>query len=198
MSAGAALTVAGCRHRARWARGLQTWDLRLAGGDIELLEAPNGAGKSTFLRAIVGLQPAAWRTYRRSGAVRFVGPSAGPSPLLRVEEHLALLAARTGIDSDALDRATERWQVDHLRRRFGDGLSAGERRAVAVALALAPRRGPDVIVLDEPTLALDEARRALLDDELLAAAGRGSVLVLADHDPGLRRRFGRSGSEAAP
>jgi ABC-2 type transport system ATP-binding protein len=58
-------------------------------------------------------------------------------------------------------------------------LSHGQRQRVALAAALAGR--PDVIVLDEPTAGLDDEARAALDALLSAAAGRGALVVCADH-----------------
>jgi energy-coupling factor transporter ATP-binding protein EcfA2 len=58
-------------------------------------------------------------------------------------------------------------------------LSHGQRQRVALAAALAGR--PDVVVLDEPTAGLDDEARAALDALLTAAAGRGALVVCADH-----------------
>ena len=58
-------------------------------------------------------------------------------------------------------------------------LSHGQRQRVALAAALAGQ--PDVVVLDEPTAGLDDGARAALDGLLTAAAGRGALVVCADH-----------------
>ena len=58
-------------------------------------------------------------------------------------------------------------------------LSHGQRQRVALAAALAGQ--PDVVVLDEPTAGLDDGARAALDGLLTRAAGRGALVVHADH-----------------
>ncbi len=93
-------------------------------------------------------------------------------------------AGRTAADADgALDRlALERVaNVAHGR------LSQGQRRRVALAIALA--RDPKLLLLDEPHAGLDEQGRAVLDAVVRAAPAEGRTVLLASHELGLARRL---------
>lgn len=139
-----------------------------------VLFGPSGAGKSTALRVIAGLivpdagrVTLAGRTLLDTAAGMAVAPgrrSIGfvtqqPSlfPHLTVREN-----AEFGIHSrppaDRRQRAMEMLRLfgaDALAERRTDGLSGGERQRVALARALAP--APDLLLLDEPLAALDDA-----------------------------------------
>lgn len=85
----------------------------------------------------------------------------------------AVVLARVGL----ADRASQR--VERL--------SAGEAQRVALARALAGARG--LLIVDEPTSRLDEARAAEIAELLAAAAAEGGQTVIcATHDPVLTRR----------
>ena len=187
-----ALVLQGCRYRVRWARDLPVWDVRLRPGAAAHLHAPNGTGKSTFLRAAVGLVPAAWDL--RSGGVparagglprggvlplRYVASGAGVSAGLRLGHQAELAAERYGLGALPADRL-EQWGVADLAGRRGDELSHGEHRAAVLAVALAGT--PEVVVLDEPSVALDIERQDLLIADLHRVLGAGAAVVIASHD----------------
>jgi len=72
--------------------------------------------------------------------------------------------------------------VDELALREFGGLSSGERRRFLIARALAP--DPEVLVLDEPTTALDFAAATALGATLRGLAREGRTLVWVTHHPG--------------
>jgi predicted ABC-type transport system involved in lysophospholipase L1 biosynthesis ATPase subunit len=108
-------------------------------------------------------------------------------PFLSALENVELgLAIRGQRGPDARDRARaalERFGLAGHLDRAPDGLAAGERLRVALARAMAS--GPDLLVLDEPTAALDRHGAAGVA-ALLAGLDDGRVTVLAStHDPAL-------------
>jgi ABC-2 type transport system ATP-binding protein len=163
--------------------------LSLAEGEVLALLGPNGAGKSTAIAVLLGLRApdtGAARLFgldpRRPPARRRVGvvpqETAFP-PTLRVAE-LVDLVRRHYARPDPAPALAARLGLESLLRRQLGGLSGGERRLVAVALAFAGR--PALLVLDEPTTGLDGAtRRRVWDAVRLHAADGGSVLLTTHH-----------------
>jgi ABC-2 type transport system ATP-binding protein len=96
-------------------------------------------------------------------------------PTLRVREVIALVRAHYRAPAP-LEELVERFGLARLAGRQTGGLSSGERRRVALALAFAGR--PRAVLLDEPTTGLDvESRRAIWSHVREFSAGGGSVLL---------------------
>jgi ABC-2 type transport system ATP-binding protein len=161
----------------------------LADGDVLGLLGPNGAGKSTALALLLGLRSPDGGTARlfgldprRPAARRSVGvvPQETAFPqTLRVAELVSLVRRHYPSPAEVGGLA-ERLGLGPLLRRQLGGLSGGERRLVAVALAFAGR--PKLVVLDEPTAGLDaEARARVWSAVHDQAAGGGSVLLTTHH-----------------
>jgi heme ABC exporter ATP-binding subunit CcmA len=167
-------------------------DLDVTAGEIVLLSGPNGAGKTTLLRLLAGLVPlysgaasvlgvdlAADRRSARS-ELALVGHETFCYDDLTVRENLRFWARAGGGDHAAADVALERLeltrQADVAHRR----LSAGQRRRLALAVALA--RNPRLLLLDEPHAALDAEGRAVLDSVVRLAPSEGRTVLLASHE----------------
>jgi ABC-2 type transport system ATP-binding protein len=142
------------------------------------VEGANGVGKSTLLRLVAGVSVPS-----RGRVARAPGLRTGYAP-----EGFAAVAGLTGSgwlrqlgwvrgDGDAGDDVAAALAAP-LERPLA-ALSHGQRQRVALAAALAGR--PDVVVLDEPTAGLDDAARSALVGLLTAVAGRGALVVYADH-----------------
>jgi ABC-2 type transport system ATP-binding protein len=162
--------------------------LEVHGGDVLALLGPNGAGKSTAIAVMLGLRaPDAGQARlfgldpRKPAARRFVGvtPQETAFPLtLRVSEVVELVRRHypRPLPTSLL---YERFELEALARRQLGGLSGGERRRVAVALAFAG--APQLVVLDEPTTGLDRSARGAVWDAIGAHADGGGTVVLTTH-----------------
>lgn len=184
-------------------RGL-TLDLEC--GEISWLFGPAGAGASTLLALASGAAPRHLGGIV-SGRIRTLGadpsapaPLAGrvgqllASPMLQlsgvantVREEVAFTPATLGWPRSriaaSVDRSLGRLAVDHLRDRHPGTLSGGETRRVLLAALAATN--PDLWLLDEPALALDDAGRNQLTTLLREEARRGAAVVVASEDADL-------------
>ena len=174
---------------------LKAVDLTARPGDVHGLLGPNGAGKTTLLRVLLGL------TRRDAGTVRLLGAAldAGPAlpdavagfveapafyPYLSGRANLALLDRLDG--PGARDRAQRVGAVlertglgSHAEAAVG-GYSAGMRQRLGLASALLRR--PRLLLLDEPTSAIDPAGARDVREMVRQLAGGGAAVVFSSHD----------------
>jgi ABC-2 type transport system ATP-binding protein len=118
---------------------------------------------------------------RRRSVRRDVGDApqeVGFPPTLRVREVARLVARHYPAAHDPAD-TLERFGVLDLSARQTGGLSGGQRRRLAVALAFLGR--PRLVVLDEPTAGLDGEGRRAVWSAIDAARRRSSAILLATH-----------------
>jgi heme ABC exporter ATP-binding subunit CcmA len=167
-------------------------DLDVAQGEICLLSGPNGAGKTTLLRLLAGLVPLhSGRAVvcghdlanDRQGARRLlslVGHETFCYDDLTVRENLRFAARAAGAKTTAADAALERLGLARIADVRHGRLSAGQRRRLSLAVALA--REPRLFLLDEPHAGLDPDTRAVLDQLLLDASRDGATVILASHE----------------
>jgi ABC-type polar amino acid transport system ATPase subunit len=190
---------------------LQGVDLHVERGEILALMGLSGGGKTTVLRAVVGLDAF------DAGAIQLQGISLGPGPVppqsrlgaLRravgiVFQFHHLFAHLTSLENvmlapirvqGASREAAERRARDLLESlgvlaRAGAlpaQLSGGEAQRVAIARALAT--DPPLLLLDEPTAALDPARRGEVGELLQGLRAAGRTLLLTTHDHAFVRAF---------
>ena len=178
----------GKRYRRRWA--LSECTFSLPPGRICGLVGANGAGKSTLLRILAGLSAP------DAGSFELLGERPGPGrvawrgvayldqdrPLYRrfsVAETLRAAAALNPVfDEGWAARALDDLGIG-TERRVGT-LSGGQRAQVALTWCLARR--PALLLLDEPTAALDPlARESLVRLLLDAVAENGTTVIVSSH-----------------
>lgn len=174
----------------------------VASGETLGVLGPNGAGKTTLLRAVAGLEPHQGRVVldgtvlddegagihvpperRRCG---FVFQDAALFPHLDVAANVAFgLRAAGGQRAGAREQAAgwlERLRISGLAQRRPSELSGGQAQRVALARALAVR--PSLLLLDEPTAALDATARVEVRRELARELDAfPGVRLLVTHDP---------------
>jgi iron complex transport system ATP-binding protein len=165
------------------------------------LIGPNGAGKSTLLRAIAGLVPYEGSIVlddaevgalgRRELAQRLAFVPQAPllPPEMRVGEyvllgrtpHIGAFGYESQRDFDVADEALARLDLQPLATRPLRTLSGGERQRVVLARALA--QDAPLLVLDEPTAALDVGRQQQVLELVSELRERGELTVIsAMHD----------------
>lgn len=183
-------------------------------GQVVVLAGTSGGGKTTLLRTLLGFVPLASGSIElidTDGAAREIGAvslddwrtvvgwvpqrahlvDGQASDSTSVREALRLGSA----DADdaalllALDQAGVATEVetagglDTVIGADGQGWSVGQRQRLAVARALV--RQPAVLLLDEPTAALDLASEQALVHTIRAAAQRGAIVIAVAHRPAL-------------
>src|SRR3954447_8857946 len=157
-------------------------------GEVVALTAPSGAGKSTLLRACVRLVDSSGSITLDGVNVRSLDPRVlrrrvgfvAQRPVMlpgTVAENLAYgvadpasaaALAAAGLDESFLERDASR-------------LSGGEQAGVAIARALT--RGPEVLLLDEPTTGLDAPLAAAIGAQVRALAQDGPPVCLTSPHP---------------
>lgn len=198
-----ALALRGLVRRFANARGVLGRDgagvtLDVRAGEIVAIVGPSGCGKSTLLRVIAGLDVADAGSIAIDGRDvtraephdRGIGMTFDDGALyehLTVRGNIELGAERAivarGERDAAIAGAAGRAGAGHLLDRRPASLSAGERRRVALARALARR--PSLFLLDEPLTHLDRSARVDLREDLamtIRATGSAALLVTHDHD----------------
>jgi ABC-2 type transport system ATP-binding protein len=166
-------------------RALDGIDLELCPGEVLALLGPNGAGKSTAVSVLLGLRrPDSGRALlhghdpRDPQARRRVGvvlQEIGFPLSLRVHEAVDFVRAHFR-EAASTDVVVDRFGLAGLSDRVALGLSGGQQRRLAVALAFAGTQR--TLFLDEPTAGMDAtARRRLLRDIAVFAADGGAVLL---------------------
>ena len=179
-----------CRVTRRFGRvvALDGVDLEVADGDSFALLGPNGAGKSTALAVALGLRSpdeGVARLYGRDPRLPATRAVVGVTPqetafpaTLRVRELIDLVRSHFARPVPTA-QLVECFGLHRLVGRQLGGLSGGERRVVAVALAFAG--APRLVVLDEPTAGLDAETRGSVWDAIRSHLDDGGTLLLTTH-----------------
>jgi ABC-2 type transport system ATP-binding protein len=152
-------------------------------GELVAVIGPNGAGKTTLLSILAGIQkPDGGTVSRAPREIGWVPQQAALYGKLTVAENLRLFARLEKCPD--VNGAVER-MLDQagLEERAGDPvseLSGGNRQRVNIAIGLLAQ--PDVLLLDEPSAALDPRQRERLWEFILALAERGTTVVYSTHN----------------
>ncbi len=183
-------------------------NLTVAPGELVAVAGPNGSGKTTLIRALVGMVPlasgsvtldgrpiGAWRPVERARRIGFVSQREDNPFAWRVAEMVAFgryawlpaLAPLSAGDREVIGRAMTRADVGHLESRRVDTLSGGEWQRVRIARALAQESR--VLLLDEPTAALDFGHEMEIFELVRELVGEGLAAVVVSHQLNLAARF---------
>ena len=181
---GTAVTLRGLRKSFGDVIAVDGVDLVVAPGEVVALLGPNGAGKTTTIEMLLGLRKPDGGIARvfdldpheavRTGRVGAMMQTGGLVGDVSVREVVHLIASMHAAPL-TVGRALELAGIADLANRKIKTLSGGQRQRVLFALAVVP--DPDLIVLDEPTVAMDvESRRAFWTAMRVLAADGRSVL----------------------
>jgi len=178
-------------------------DLSVAPGEVVMLTGASGSGKSTLL-AVAGLlrSPDGGRVkiagidtagmgatslaHLRNQRLGLVFQSSNLLPSLTAAEQLQIVAHIAGeLDDEARERAAGLLEAVGLAGRVDrlpSQLSGGERQRVGIARAL--MNEPDLLIADEPTASLDDARgRAVMAMLVEQARLAGTAALIVTHNP---------------
>ncbi|MCF2125385.1 ABC transporter ATP-binding protein [Strepomyces sp. STD 3.1] len=169
-------------------RAVDGVDLEIARGETVALLGRNGAGKSTAIALLLGLCPPDAGTVAlfggeperavRAGRVGAMLQEARAVPRVTVGELVAFVAGRYPAPMP-VGQALELAGIERLAGRRVDRLSGGQTQRVRFAVALAGN--PGLLVLDEPTAALDVEARHTFWESMRAYARRGSTVLFSTH-----------------
>lgn len=188
---------------------LQDIDLHVAENEWVGIIGPNGAGKSTLMKVIAGLHapdagsvsvegatPGDHGRRRMAQLVAYLpqdpffpeAMTAGEYVLLGRTPHLSYFAVEGPRDVAVANEVLDLLDAAHLANRHLGGISGGERQRVVLARALAQE--PEVLLLDEPTTALDIGHQvAALEMIGAIRKDRPVTIVAAMHDLSLAGQF---------
>jgi ABC-type multidrug transport system ATPase subunit len=179
-SAQTLLAARGAGRTFGHATALEPADLELLAGEGLALVGPNGAGKSTLLALLAGaLEPSVGLIERRSGGrVGWAPQRPAQYGRLSARENLELFARLEG-EADPQEAAARLLQEFDLpdRRSPSGNLSVGNRQRLNLAIAFLG--SPDVLLLDEPTAALDPEQRRRLWGRCTTLRERGGAFIFA-------------------
>jgi cobalt/nickel transport system ATP-binding protein len=203
-SSTSAFELRGVTYRYHDVVALEALDLSLPLERRTALLGPNGSGKSTLLRILDGLRfPQKGRVlfrgepltedclrdeefnfrFRRQVGLVFQNPDVQLfSPTVFDEVAFGPLQLRWPKDDirRGVVEMLDRMEISHLRNRTPQHLYMGEKKRVALASVLI--LDPDVLLLDEPTAALDPRSESRIIDFLVACSQNSKTVITATHD----------------
>jgi ABC-2 type transport system ATP-binding protein len=159
-------------------------------GSVTGLLGPSGSGKTTLMRAIVGVQIV------KSGTVTVLGQPAGSRPLrsrigyltqapsvyadLTVRENARYFASLyKGIGAAEADAIVRNVGLESAATQLVGDLSGGQKARASLACALVS--GPEVLILDEPTVGQDPVLRDDLWHQFRQMAADGTTVLVSSH-----------------
>lgn len=175
----------------RGGAGVSDLTFEVEAGEIVALIGLNGAGKTTLMRLALGmLRPHAGAVRLFDHALNTVPAEAWAQvgalievplayPELTTRQNLRIGCLLHGGDPERVEASVEAWKLDPVVDRRFRLLSLGNRQRVGLAAAL--QHDPRLIVLDEPSNALDPASVILLREQLTSRAQDGAAILISSH-----------------
>ena len=153
-------------------------------GKIYAVIGANGSGKSTFAKILAGILPADRTGKCLDGGTVGYMPQKNHAFRMTTRKNILL----NGTDASRAENLMDAIQIRHLENKRADKLSGGETARMALARLMMNRY--DLVVLDEPTAAMD-METTLLSEKLIESYVRetGCALILVTHSLQQARRI---------
>jgi ABC-2 type transport system ATP-binding protein len=182
-TAAAVLEAEGLVKRYGEREALRGVSLAAGRGELVAVIGPNGAGKTTLLSILAGIQrPDSGSVSRGAEEIGWVPQQAALYGKLTVAENLRLFARLEGVQ-DAEVEVDRMLDLTGLCDRADDQvaeLSGGNRQRVNIAIGLLGRQA--VLLLDEPSAALDPRQRERVWQFVLSLAASGTTVIYSTHN----------------
>jgi ABC-2 type transport system ATP-binding protein len=165
--------------------------LQASRGELVAIIGPNGAGKTTLLSILAGIQrPDGGRVSRPPGEVGWVPQQAAVYGKLTVAENLRLFARLEKCQDVAgvVERMLAQTGLEERRDDPVAELSGGNKQRVNIAIGLLA--SPEVLLLDEPSAALDPRQRERLWEFIGGLAAEGTTVIYSTHNVQEAERYG--------
>ncbi len=181
---------------------LEHVDLTVARGEVVCLLGPNGVGKTTLFKTLLGLLPpiagnvlvdetprAQISRKQFARAVSYVPQTHTPPFSFSVIDmvltgcvsHLGMFESPRKADYDRAEAMLEKLGISHLSERAYTEISGGEQQMALIARSLMQDAG--ILMMDEPTAALDFGNQVSVLARVKELAGAGHGIVMTTHNP---------------
>jgi|SRR5690554_1402561 len=170
---------------------LKSISLELEKGECVALIGPNGSGKTTLIKIILGLLYATEGTVTVNGEI--VGKDVAYRSIIgympqmsRLPENMTVaqvfaLLKRLRSDVETIDESVYKmFDIDGMKSKALGKLSGGMRQKVSAALAF--MFSPEILILDEPTAALDPVSNENLKDKIKQEVADGKMVMITSHN----------------
>lgn len=185
------VTVTGLAHRFDDQPFLfKDLSFNLRPGRTYSVTGPSGSGKSTLLSILAGWVAPTLGQIERADPGRVTWVFQNPHGVYQrtALDHVSLPFLARGETRAEADRQARQllldFELSHRASAEFAKLSGGESQRLLLARGLAA--APALLLVDEPTAQLDPATSATVNDSLVQAAGRDTIVVVATHDQGTR------------
>lgn len=205
----AAITVSDLNHRFGTREVLQEVTFQVPRGSFFIIIGPNGSGKTTLLKLMAAILPlqagnisicegplGGYRRRQLAQKLAYMPQTTDKDPGFTVREivlmgrapHMGLLTFESQGDQSLAQEAMHFTGVTHLADRKLQQLSGGERQRVILARAICQQ--PKILLLDEPTAALDLAHQIRIMDLMeRLKTEHNTTIVMVSHDLNLAAMY---------
>ncbi|MFP3302468.1 MAG: ABC transporter ATP-binding protein [Caldivirga sp.] len=159
---------------------------------LATVSGPSGSGKTTLLKAIAGrvnydgsIKVMNLEVKYNKDMVRKLALYLPVGEVLidelTIDETMQLASMSSNVNDAHVNDILEWLGLSRLRNRRVFELSTGERRRVELAIALV--KAPKLMLIDEPTIGLDEGNARIIGEVLRSMSRQGRLILAATHDP---------------